>query len=128
MKIMILFFKLVLKLNRISFPYCFILNIYKFFDDNILYKNDTKNNNSFAIIIKELYLLKQFFYIWLARTISVNYIYKYDVNTILTIIIIIEIIDKSIVNLIEDSFKKNINNITENNLISMEFNNNNKIC
>jgi hypothetical protein len=117
MKIMILFFNLLLKLNRIFFSYCFILNIYKFFDYNILYKNDTENNNSFAIIIKELYLLRQFFYIWLARTISTNYIYKYDVNTILTIIIIIE-----------DSFKENINNITENNLISMEFNNNNKIC
>lgn len=116
---MIMFFNLLLRLNCI---FCCVWGI--------LYKNDLENNNFFTIL-KELYTLRQFCYILLAGTIFANYRGKYDVNIIITIIIIIEIIDKSIVNLIENSFKENINNIPENNLISLVFNNNNnnnKIC
>jgi hypothetical protein len=133
------FLKLLLKFNRIYVLFLFFLNCNKIFEyNNVLYENENDNDDkqySLIIILKGLLPLRQLFYFWLAGTISLNYIGKYDKNAIIAIVTIIEVIDKSIIGLIEQSCEENLNNISEKDLIPLNDNleselnkNKNKTC
>ena len=122
------FFKLILKLKRIILFFLFFLNINNSIDLNdILFENENQKEegekekkytiynkkNVIILIIKGAAPLRQFFYIWLSGFIAFSMTGEYDPKTIIAIMTTIQLLDQSIILIIEEIFEEEELNNTD---------------
>jgi hypothetical protein len=126
------FINLIFKIK--SFVLFFLLILNNFFDLTILYENNNNesinekekekeneneneksinitNKDILILVLKGTYVYRQLFYACIASTIATDILGSTDANTVLTIIVIMEVVDQAIISFIEEANDIEINNM-----------------
>jgi hypothetical protein len=122
------FINLIFKIK--SFVLFFLLILNNFFDLTILYENNNNesinekekeneneksinitNKDILILVLKGTYVYRQLFYACIASTIATDILGSTDANTVLTIIVIMEVVDQAIISFIEEANDIEINDM-----------------